>query len=306
MNRRPWWDVWPERLEFELEALRALGLEPAVDDVARKAGQIVIRFKHSVTGRTAAFTAVFPHSYPKFPFELFAPELSLAHHQNPFVGNLCLLARPADDWRPSDHVAQFLVEQLPAVVAAGTATDLGEVDAVEEHQAEPLSVYYECAEGSLVLVDSDWTLPSGAAGSLGLRVERVDPLRAAVVEVQAGEAPAVVAAEAIRDRFATPLRGRWFRITTPIIEATPAAVLRRLIELHPDAARPLWARVGQFDIDVVGIVFPEEIAWRTSGDGWVFVVRTRPAGAREARRRAGDRRSRGVAPRPSLARAGRY
>lgn len=306
MTFRRWWEIWPERLEFELEALRSLGLHPIVDERAREAGQIVIRFVHSVVGQTALFTTVFPAGYPKFPFELFAPELSLGHHQNPFAGNLCLLARPGDDWQPSDHVARFLVEQLPAVVAAGVATDRGEVDAVEEHQAEPVSVYYDYADGSLVLVDSDWSLSSATSGSLELRAERIDPLRAAVVEVRTLGAPPVVALDLIQGRFPTPLRGRWFRLDAPIVEATPAGLLARLIALHPDAARPQWATVGKVDIDVMGAVFPEEIAWRTPGDGWVFVVRTRPAGSRDARRRAGDRRTRVAAPAVSLARAGRY
>lgn len=306
MNLRRWWDVWPERLEFELKALRALGLEPSIDEAALAAGQIVIRFRHTVAGRTAAFSAVFPHGYPRFPFELYAPELGLKHHQNPFAGNLCLLARPADDWRPSDHVARFLVEQLPAVVVAGTATDPADVDGVEEHQAEPLSVYYDYADGSLVLVDSDWQLPAGNSGSLLLHAERADPFRAAVIELRAGGALPVVAPDAISARFGTLLQGRWFRVESPIIAPTPGAVLDCLIELHPDAARPQWGTVGNLDIDVIGLVFPEEIAWRRPGDGWLFVVRSRPSSSRETRRRGGDRRSRGRAAGTTLARAGRY
>lgn len=306
MTNRRWWEIWPERLEFEIEALKALGFDPIVDEGARAAGQIIIRFEHSVGGQTATFTAVFPHGYPRFPFELYAPELRLGHHQNPFAGNLCLLARPSEDWRPSDHVARFLVDQLPVVVQAGTATDLGVVEAVEEHQAEPVSVYYDHADGSLVLVDSSWSLPSATSGSLELGVERIEPLRAAVVEVRTAGAPPVVALDPIRARFPTSLRARWFRVDAPILEATPAGLLARLIALHPDADRPQWVTHGSVEVDVIGILFPEEIAWRTAGDGWTFVLRTRPAGSREARRRARDRRTRPASPTVSLARAGRY
>lgn len=306
MTVEGWWEIWPERLEFELEALRSLGLEPVVDERARAVGQIIIRFEHSAGGQSAAFAAVFPYGYPRLPFELYAPDLRLGHHQNPFAGNLCLLARPGEDWRPSDYVARFLVDQLPAVVAAGRATDAGEVDAVEEHQAEPVSVYYEHADGSLVLVDSSWTLPSAASGSLELRAERIDPFRAAVVEIRTAGAAPIVALDQIHARFTAQIRGRWFRVDRPILEATPAGLLAALAALHPDAARPVWTALEQVEIDVIGVVFPEEIGWRTAGDGWVFVVRARRAGSREARRRAGDRRTRVASPAVSLARAGRY
>lgn len=306
MTVRSWWHIWPERLDFEIEALKSLGLEPTLDELAQARGQIVIRFEHSVGGQLVAFTAVFPYGYPNFPFELYAPELKLGHHQNPFAGNLCLLARPSEDWRPSDHVARFVVDQLPAVIAAGTVTDSRAVEAVEEHQAEPVSVYYHYGDGSLVLIDSDWRLTSACAGSLELGVERIDPFRAAVVEIQNDGAPPLIAPDPIHARFPTPLRGRWFRVDAPILDATPAGFLAGLIALHPDAARPRWVTVGKVDVDVIGILFPEEVAWRAASDGWVFVVRTRPAGSREARRRAGDRRTHPSSPGVSLARAGRY
>lgn len=306
MTPRRWWEAYRERLDFELEALRTIGVEPAVDEAAKTAGQIVIRFDHTVWGRSAQFTAVFPAAYPKFPFELYAPDLDLRHHQNRFAGNLCLLAQPAENWSLKDHVARFLLEQLPAVVAAGASTEAQEVEAIEEHQAEPVSIYYDYAKGSLVLVDSDWQLPAGASGSLRLRAERFEPFRAAVIEVRGGGAPALVSATSFEERFSTPLSGRWFRVEEPIIEATAGGLLQRLIAVHPDAARPQWTQVGDSEIDVIGLVFPEEVAWRQEGDGWLFVVRSRPSGSREIRRQARNRRPVARATTSALARAGRY
>lgn len=304
MTSPTWWEERPERLEYELERLRFLGLDPKIDEEAREAGQIIVRFDFTVEGRTVEFTAVFPHAYPWFSFELFAADLGLGHHQNPFAGNLCLLARPGHDWRPSDYVAKFLQEQLPAVVAAGLAMDSSTVASVEAHQAEPLSTYYDYFPGAVVLIDSAWTIPAGDAGSLQLGVEGVEPLRGAVVQVRGKTT--LAADPAFRDRFPTSLAGRWFRVHEPILEQHAEGFLARLRAVAPEAGQPRWVTVGRTEVDVVAVIYPEEIAWRTPGDGWVFLVRTRPVGSGQAIRRAGDRSTRTPGSTVSLAQAGRY
>ncbi len=277
-----------------------------MDDDQRSRGLIVVHFAYSVDGRPIPFRAVFPALYPSFRFELYAPELGLKHHQNPFAGNLCLVGASTSNWKPSDNVAGFLETQLPQVLSTGRSDDAADVVGFEEPQAEPVTTYYTYESESLVLVDSAWRVPMDVtSGTLTIGVERVRPLRGGVLRAEFfGDGAALDGA--IASRFPESLQGRWFRMPGPTIENDAERLLAAVGLVHPAAMSVQWRDIEGGSVDVTAVVFPEESAWRENGDGWLFVVRRRAeVRSRATRRAAGDWLP---PPRPTtaLVRAGRY
>src|SRR5262249_10391097 len=70
------------------------------------------------------------------------------------------------------------------------------------------------------------------------------------------------------------LRFRWVRMSKPLRESDPAKFLDQLINENPELRSPWYRQLEGGRIDVIGVLFPEEVQWRESADGWVFLVRT--------------------------------
>src|ERR1700722_8151652 len=158
---KPWWEIWPERLDFELQRLQAAGVRIVKDHRDVKAGVVELELEHVIHGHKTKLIARYPAFFPYTRFELFAPELTLTHHQNPFLKNLCLLGRATTNWEVTDTLAEFISQRLPRVLEAAAESDKVTLRGVEEQQAEPISAYYPYAPDSLVLVDSSWQVPNG-------------------------------------------------------------------------------------------------------------------------------------------------
>src|SRR5215203_2732352 len=107
MPVRPWWERWPGRLEAELVALSDAGIVCKRDEEAYGAGILVLHLEFPADAGKIALTATFPDLYPYFRFEVVAPELQLAHHQNPLSGGLCLLGREGGNWDPTCTLARI-------------------------------------------------------------------------------------------------------------------------------------------------------------------------------------------------------
>lgn len=114
---KPWWDLWPGRLEYELAALDAAGIRYERDARALARGKIALRLKVPLGSEVLNIEAKFPEVYPYTRFELFAPGLNLPHHQNPFSKSLCLIGRATRNWNVDDTLAQFIQNRLPLVPA---------------------------------------------------------------------------------------------------------------------------------------------------------------------------------------------
>src|SRR5687767_11104390 len=97
-----WWDRWPGRLEAEVEAFRRIGLKFSVDEAEKAAGRIILRGNVEVSsGETTLVEVVYPDTFPSTRPTFYATRLELNRHQNPIEGNLCLIARGSQYWRPS-------------------------------------------------------------------------------------------------------------------------------------------------------------------------------------------------------------
>lgn len=278
----PWWERWPGRLEWELEALDRAGIPYTRDRLAEETGVIQLEVRPVIDGKQHKLIAFFPDTYPEFRFEVFAPDFDLKHHQNPFTKSLCLIGRATENWQPEDTLAGFLCERLPIVLSTGRSDEASTVAGIEEEQAEPFSDYYRYHPPSMILVDGAWALdPAVSNGKLVLALEGSPPyIRGAVLEVQDERGKILVGAEdAIARRFASSqrLQGRWVRSDQEIRQCDGKPFLKDLRVYDPRIADPRWQPLGGRQVDVVAVVFPEETRWRQTGQGWVFLERVRVA-----------------------------
>jgi molybdopterin/thiamine biosynthesis adenylyltransferase len=269
--------------------LEAAGFRPDVDQEAMERGLARVTLSVPVEGiGTVAMIATFPDLYPYFRPEVAAPALDLAHHQHPFSKTLCLIGRSTSNWRPQDTLASLLSEQVDIAVAAGTAQPPSgpERDALpEEQQAEPYSDYYTYTPNVMVLIDGAWKIPATAThGTLTIRWRGplpppADDMEAhtlgVVSEIRDQNGSVLAAASSNLARFfGGDLTARWSRLAAPVQSNDARAVWET--GSAADINEPPSTAVGSPRapaVQVRAVVFPEEVSWRESGDGWVFVIR---------------------------------
>ncbi len=275
----PWWELNPGRLEYELDALARAGIACERDEAALAHGIIRLNLQVNVEGELIPLEVTFPDLYPYFRFEVDAPTLDLGHHQNPFGKNLCLIGRETYYWDTTDTVAGLLQEQFPTVLETGRSADKETAVGQEHQQAEPIGVFYPYWP-SMVVMPSDFVIsghfdrgtfsvapngPQGPPPSHFLRGALVD-LRSLEDDLL-GEADARLLSAYPADR----LQGYWVRASEPIRHEDPNHFMREIFQRFPSAKSAPANRVDQGWLQIWGVVFPEEVDWRESGDGWVFV-----------------------------------
>lgn len=276
---QPWWKTWPERLDFELKALRHAGIKYSVRTQDEITGVLDLDLEYPGNDAPLKLQARLSAFFPYTRFEVFAQELNQGRHQNPFLRNLCLIGRSSAAWNVSDTVAGLIAEQLPKLLNAANEPDHTKVIGLEEQQGEPLTAYLPYAENSLVLVDGSWKLDSRIReGELVLGIESASrcSLRGAVLEVRDLSGTVIAGAPAaLRARYGDRrLTASWFRTETAIREQAAKEFLRQLATIKPASGTVKWTEVLGLRLQVVGVVFPDEIGWRERGDSWAFVVRT--------------------------------
>lgn len=279
-----------ERLLWELEQLRLAGIEVEILSGSPSAPEeFRIGLRYSLDGESIALEAVFPEAYPFFRFQVFAPDLNLAHHQNPFDKNLCLFGRSTDQWSKKDTLVSVLTERLPLVLEAGAATSTDAVEEIEEQQAEPFSEYYPVAKDCILLVDGEWELPApGQTGQLVLGFEREPPplpLRPYVLEMRGSSGRLLHAAvPAVQDRCTCRRTGHWLSLDQPIRTSDPDEFFEEFVSRGDVRLERQGAFGGSFV--VLATLFPEEHSWReTVGTGWVSLMDFRPSASRRLGRR---------------------
>jgi molybdopterin/thiamine biosynthesis adenylyltransferase len=274
---KPWWERWPGLLDEELQLLYDAGI--IVERKEMQDNRLSLLLKLFVGDQQIRLIVVFPDTYPYVRFEAYAPELDLAHHQNPIGKNLCLIGRGTRHWSVSDRVAPLIAEQLPRLLLAVRTTDSEAASQIEEHQGEPFSNYYPYSRDAMLLIDSLWNIDSRIKkGRLRLGLIGDDPvaIRGAITEIRDESGNPLVSADpAIRTLFSKTIDGQWIRVEKPIVAQTPEQFLAAVISLDPSLKRQPQAQVGHWRFDVLGVLFPEETAWRESGDGWVFIIRAK-------------------------------
>jgi len=277
MSDLRWWERFPTVWEAEQASLD--GLKWSRDEPAVAAGIMRLNLLEvDIGGEAINLVVTYPDLYPYFRFEVDAPGLSLPYHQNPFLKNLCLIGRATRNWYAGETIGDMIRDQLPRVLEAARAATPAEADALEEHQAEPFSEYYQCMDGSMVVVESAIQLPPDLASGtfrIGMRQEddTLDrPLRGALLSVDdTGGRPLWRASDPIAELYsAGKLSGIWQRLESPPPADGPEvyAYLEAQDARFKSAPRNL---VNGGAIRLVGALAPVESAWRAERrDVWIF------------------------------------
>lgn len=265
-------------MEYELKALEGAGIPFKRDDKAFDEGKLILELCPTVEGKAVKLIAQFPDLYPYFRFELFAPDLALKHHQNPFLKNLCLIERATHNWFVDDTLARFIVERLPDVLMAGRSENVAEVSEKEIHQGEPISDYYSYRPAGAVLVDSAWKVREGlASGKILVGVDLSPHLvRGAVLKVFGPKDEILArAADPVRELFRNQLMGTWVRLDSPILAPDPGNFAADLLKRVPSLRDSRWGMLNGYKFNVIGVLFPEEVVYREKRIGWIFLIRMR-------------------------------
>lgn len=275
----PWWELNPGRLEYELDALARAGIACEKDEGALAHGIIRLKLRVDVAGELIPVEVTFPDLYPYFRFEVYADTLDLGHHQNPFGKNLCLIGRETYHWNTNDTVAGLLQQQLPTVLETGRSADKETALGQEHQQAEPIGVFYPY-QPSMVVMPPGCVVPGHidqGTFSVATNGPQGPPpdhfIRGGLVNLrsQHGDLLGEVDPWLLRAFTGDRLQGSWLRTSEPIRHTDLNDFMRAIFRQFPSAQSAPANRVNKGWLQIWGIVFPEEVDWRESGDGWVFV-----------------------------------
>lgn len=285
-----WFEKCPERLEAELRALTEGGFRFEFDADARTKGEIKLKVMCTIEGVTHQLIVTFPSGYPYFAFQIAAPTLDLARHQDPVSKILCFARRIETAWKTSDTVAQYLLERLPLIIEANNSE---EAYSKEEQFGAPLTGYLPFAVGTLMLISHHQVPPAAQFGTMSIGIEtNSNPngqFRGAVLEIRDGEKNVVARAEPqIAGRYEQTASARWLRLPARPKVRDATELLDHIVAVRPDLKAP---RPTAGAPDVIGVVFPDEIQYRQTHDTWLFVVRAkeRTIAKRNHRLPPGDR-----------------
>lgn len=268
---KPWWERWPGRLEDEIDRLRKAGIETELHKELFDKGIALLKLRHSIKGEKQNFVVAFPDVYPYTRFEVYAPQLTLCHHQNPFTKSLCMIGRSTVHWHTTDTVADYMINRLPKVIQAGESTDSASVEQVEEIQGEPITDYYPYAPNHVVLINSSWAIDASTKkGFLKIGADRSNQ-KFAVLAVMDSENHILAEAEPeISDLYTDQIFGKWVRSQEPIVEKDHRRFLAQLMQL--DKALINGKTLIAASTFIIGVIFPEEVKWRENRDGWLFLI----------------------------------
>lgn len=276
MIYKPWWETYPGRFEEELSNLKKEGIEYCIDDEAYAKGVLCLDITMKDAGK---LRVVFPDLYPYFRFEIYAPELNLPHHQNPFQKNLCMIGRRTENWHVNDFLATFLLKRLPQVLKAGQSDSREEVAGLELQQAEPISDYFTCHIGSGVIVNSEYVInPSCQSGRLliGITSKKTNILQGVVIDIMDENGNRLMQSNNKLQKVfqGGTVSARWLRLSRPPHINNPAVLFNHLLEKTPYEDYIDNNPVKDGILQIRAAIFPEETrAWRKVNQGWIFVCK---------------------------------
>lgn len=289
-----WWERFAGTLEQELDAFQRAGMPAAIDPEWQAAGVIRLEFTYETSAETIPLYAIYPDFFPYVRPQVYAADLDLPRHRNPFAGNLCLIGRSTEYWSTHDRLADLVVEQMPKLLAAARRPAAAPSPVPEETQAEPITGYMPWPVGGIVLVDSAWQIPEHPThGTLTLAAEATESSFKAVVTRIGGDGLELVGLRELSEvwEHARGIEGRWVRLAEPPRSFDASVLLHSAAEVDPDVMKPDFRNAGRVSADVLGLAFSEDLNPEVTGTGWLFVVRyRRPSGTFMVRAgRAGER-----------------
>lgn len=288
---QPWWETWAGRREAELAAFSKHDLAFTVDAEREGAGQFVLRGVLPVDNETIDLVVVYPDTYPYLRFTVFAPNLTLKRHQNPFAKNLCVFPRASEHWDRRFLAADIIVDRVPDLVRVVRAGGQELRDA-EEPQGEPRTEYYEYSPlGGILIPDAVLRGAHGQdSGELTLRMARDDdwliravaPIdaslgQALIVALRRGQQELGRAEPELEQAFTGPTwTGRWIRVKDPPQTPKWDDFAQQLFSEHPELDPRNSKIPSRQPMHVIGLVFEEEVRQGEYDDAWMFLAVTTP------------------------------
>jgi molybdopterin/thiamine biosynthesis adenylyltransferase len=299
MAIKSWFEVMPKRLQDELNALTALGIEYEEDSKAKSQG--ILRLSLKIEGLNPAFEfpektslveliAVYPDLYPYFRPEVYAYNLTLPRHQNFVSKNLCLIPRNTDAWEPEWTLAEFLKSQLTKVLDKGTVTDNKVISEDPDEQAEPVSEYYVGPNNPVIFdssaFDSEELLATKEKitylGKTQVGIPKHVDLNTRLAILQSISPTGVTLNSlppALEDLFDRRIEGSIYHLSAPPPTGSPKEDLNWLRNLLKEEGKkfslpkkPILLKRNMQLKGVVGLCFPEEVSPGKFGIGWLFLI----------------------------------
>lgn len=307
---RRWYEEDPERLEREVAELQGGGFAFVCDEeYQRRTGLVLMRGTYTREGHgPVELDVIYPDSFPYLRPEVFARELKLDRHQNPYRHNLCLIDQATRAWRPSWTAAHIIAEQAPKLLDLVASGDPDAMRAGETPQGEPASRYFMPLMGTVVFIPEGFlNLPQEhTAGRMRLSVGQAEAneqllrgcLSVAEVPDEHGrqrnfaELPAPLAYRFAQGSY----WGSWVRLDQlPSGGSADAAALLVAAREVEGYHAPDWQPArGGGKLRVTGFVFREEVGQGIFEDGWLFAVETLAPLAKNSKGKAVvDRRAAG-------------
>ncbi|QTP54681.1 ThiF family adenylyltransferase [Billgrantia sulfidoxydans] len=287
----PWWERYPHRLELEEKAFLEAGMRFHYDKEARGEGRLVMRVttSHPLQPGEVELDVQFPRQYPYFPPTVTSEDLAFRRHQHPSANLLCLLANHGEEWRPaSDTAASLIHQQLPKLARSATSSDFSDVAANEAHQGEPLTAFLDYENNSHVSVPPLEHDHDDTHGVLDLGVDHLLPFRGAVLRVANAKGDTVAeASDGLKNRYQRKklqnLRGQWVRLANRPKSLDADQLIKEVKAEHPGLKHswqtlPVQKNVAGPQvkrIDVLGLVFEDELSWRKYGYNWLIIISRR-------------------------------
>lgn len=266
-----WFEEFPERLDYELNALRDAGFSYSIDEALRASGVIVITVIYPLDGVDHPLTVHFPDFYPYLLFEIFGKSLPPGKHICPTSGNLCLIQNPQTTWSVNDTLSGFLINQVPIIIQAHLDPD----NADEAKEGTQRSGQYPYLDNSIILTQS-WNIPSEhTSGRLIIGLEspmiKGRPIRGAVLEIQEVNGnPLASLDKTIKNRFPLKIKGRWVRLNKPP-DFTGIDPMIDLVDADPSLTK-IKLEEG---VEITGVLFPEESGYKELVENWIFTLRSK-------------------------------
>lgn len=292
-----WRERYPERWSRELDDLRQAGWSFTVTKPSGGPVGLMVRYPLG-DGLTARLRIRFGPAYPWFPpsVEDVDSVLAGARHRQPVTGVLCLVHD--EQWDTDWTVAHLLKVQMPRLLAAAelgpVGVDVGGGGVAALEMPVPELVGLSVSTRMPPIIVPDVAVPAGVdQGALLCRFSvRGTRLGVGLVELvlgtdvrvatdlperEVGDFPVVVAGRWVRDPDFRPGESAqqvWRRVAKTL---RPLAVDE--VPSEPPSSVGQRAKVSTAVsstevVEVVGLLVPDEIGYRTRGESWVFLMRS--------------------------------
>ena len=270
-----WFEKEPALLKEELDALSASGYQYEIDKVARADGRLTIDVIYIVDDVEHSLRCDYPSSYPYFAVKITSQTFPSGRHKDPYFDGLCLFEDEQSVWDVSnDTLAKVLNEQIPEILKAHACPEVEYENEGKVGYQVSGQIPYE--NRSVIFVD-DFVLPElDQFGEMTLKIHQSctaeTPVIGFIENISCSGKIISGCNISFSNIYTKKLCAKWVRLDKPPESIKEMDVLNEAIKINPKLKYPDYKKK---DIDIVGLLFPEEAGYRETVYNWIFIVRRR-------------------------------